>query len=488
MMGAVFAGCPATPGECGPETCDGCCQGAVCVGGNSAASCGQHGRACDVCVGTQVCGAVSGQCEASVSNTDAGTSLVDAGTMSDAGVPTCTPRTTCLVNECGTVSDNCTGSVVCPLCGSNLVCLPNNRCGLPLCENGVKDQGEGDVDCGGPCAAKCGVGQSCNALADCDAHATCDAKVCLPGRWAALPPLPAARANAAGGVRQGQLYVFGGVDRDGRTTDTTFIFNGTSWDSGASMPLARQEASVVARKDGSLVVIGGEPRFGQEDGGVGSRVDVYTPTSNSWARLPDLPRERASACTVELPDGRLVVLGGYEGQNDSQTLRSVAVLAPDSGAWVETENALAVARSGALCQLLADGGVFLAGGITTGTALCTTTTEVVDPSTFTSHFLAPMPRPQAVPGGGVLADGSAWVLGGWGCSTTNRGGSPTKSSWVLRSDQGTWAPAASLPTETSGPTQVAAPDGGFWVVGGFEPAPNNGLFPVAVDHAWSFTP
>jgi hypothetical protein len=36
-----------------------------------------------------------------------------------------------------------------------------NACAPAKCDDGVKNQGEGDVDCGGPCPAKCPTGKTC---------------------------------------------------------------------------------------------------------------------------------------------------------------------------------------------------------------------------------------------------------------------------------------------------------------------------------------
>jgi hypothetical protein len=58
----VLAGCPPQTivPACGPSTCAGCCDALnVCQLGTSANTCGSAGNACDVCVGSQVCGATA---------------------------------------------------------------------------------------------------------------------------------------------------------------------------------------------------------------------------------------------------------------------------------------------------------------------------------------------------------------------------------------------------------------------------------------------
>ena len=48
---------------------------------------------------------------------------------------------------------------------------------LASCSDGVRNGGEGDVDCGGSCAAKCTVGKTCAKGSDC-ASSSCAAGVC----------------------------------------------------------------------------------------------------------------------------------------------------------------------------------------------------------------------------------------------------------------------------------------------------------------------
>ena len=96
------------------------------------------------------------------------------------------------------------GGLSCPPCGAglkcntasdceSLVCGTKNQCALPpctcqapTCGDGVKNQGETDVDCGGPCP-KCGPGKSCGVAADCASSVCTTGKCACP---AGMIPLP----------------------------------------------------------------------------------------------------------------------------------------------------------------------------------------------------------------------------------------------------------------------------------------------------------
>lgn len=46
------------------------------------------------------------------------------------------------------------------------------------CHNGLKEDWEGDVDCGGPCIRKCIKDQTCNHTTDCESDLECKASRC----------------------------------------------------------------------------------------------------------------------------------------------------------------------------------------------------------------------------------------------------------------------------------------------------------------------
>jgi N-acetylneuraminic acid mutarotase len=80
-----------------------------------------------------------------------------------------------------------------------------------------------------------------------------------------------------------------------------------AWATAAPLPEARTEvAAAVVR--GEVAVVGGLT----ENGDASARVDAYSPSSDTWSRLPDLPV--GVHHTLAASDGqRLYVVGGYGG-------------------------------------------------------------------------------------------------------------------------------------------------------------------------------
>jgi N-acetylneuraminic acid mutarotase len=102
----------------------------------------------------------------------------------------------------------------------------------------------------------------------------------------------------------------------------------TQWRQGAPLSAPRSEVGAAAA-GGVIYVVGGFAPNGQGS----SRVDAYSPRTNSWRRLQDLP------VTTHHPTaagyrGRVYVAGGYGG--DGQPLARAFVLA--NGRWTELPN------------------------------------------------------------------------------------------------------------------------------------------------------
>ncbi len=89
---SLASSCTLTGSACGPDTCNGCCDGnGICQPGGTAAVCGASGNACVACGANEACNA--GSCGA-VQAVDGDGGTVDAGAP-DAGGPTCSTPVAC---------------------------------------------------------------------------------------------------------------------------------------------------------------------------------------------------------------------------------------------------------------------------------------------------------------------------------------------------------------------------------------------------------
>lgn len=193
-------------GTCtGNQTCGGggtpsMCGGAAgCVPRNcqqAGAECGFAGDGCggmldcNACPPPRVCGGAGpSKCGGGQISPDGGNPVLPDG-------GTCSPRTTCIPDECGPVADGCGGILTCPGCPTGTTCGGGgapSMCGAPACaKKTCNDQSAncgyapdgcgGLLDCGGPnaCAppAFCGGGGPNRCGAGADAGSSCT-NLCL---------------------------------------------------------------------------------------------------------------------------------------------------------------------------------------------------------------------------------------------------------------------------------------------------------------------
>ena len=130
----------------------------------------------------------------------------------------------------------------------------------------------------------------------------------------------------------------------------------SEWEPRAPMPLPRTEVS-AATVGNEIVVLGGFTI----DRGASNRVDAYSPSRNSWRRLPDLPVGVHHSTAVGA-GGKVYVLGGYTVEGF--VLRSVFVL--DRGRWRSLPR-MPFPRAAAGAGV-AGGKIVVAGGVTVGAA------------------------------------------------------------------------------------------------------------------------
>jgi hypothetical protein len=162
--------------------------------------------------------------------------------------------------------------------------------------------------------------------------------------------------------------------------------------------------------DGRVLLAGGFYRNGKPS----PAAQLYDPATDSWTRLPDMPDPRLSQTATLLPDGRVLVAGGTDGDRD---FASVLLFDPRMGAW-QAGPAMRTGRESASAALLGDGRVLVVGGFNRSTAGeqpgPVASAEMYDPA---RSAWVPAASPPSPGGGGrllTLPDGSALFVGGFG--------------------------------------------------------------------------
>jgi len=275
-------------------------------------------------------------------------------------------------------------------------------------------------------------------------------------------PEPLSRPAVALG-RDGRIYAFGGYDTT--VLATTYIYDPATnrWTRGASMRVAREGGRAVTLPDGRIAVLGGG--IGCADnlcttGTVYDRADVYTPSSNSWAKLAPMPHPRYRFAAVPR-DGRIYAIGGSNG---AAALSSVEAYNPASNSWTAVAN-LPRPLEGSAAAVESNGTIDVVGGLDGGAGgVNATNAAYATLFSFDGHAWHPSPpllRGTEDAAATLGPDGQVYVAGGFDNAwlTTVQRYDPVAERWSL---------GPSLPSPRCCMGMVTARDGRIYVVGGGE--------------------
>jgi len=127
--------------------------------------------------------------------------------------------------------------------------------------------------------------------------------------------------------------------------------------------------------------------------------------SGGWAATGEMSQPRWSAAAALLPDGRLLITGGYGGTGQLATAEIYA------GGQFTACAPMLLARGGHTAVTLADGRVLVAGG-TRPDGIATSAAEIYDPAANAWSVAGPMIEGRAGHTAALLRDGRVLIAGG----------------------------------------------------------------------------
>jgi hypothetical protein len=171
------------------------------------------------------------------------------------------------------------------------------------------------------------------------------------------------------------------------------------------MSLERAAHQATLLKSGQVLITGGCAGHGCDR--ILTSVETYDPINRSFRSVAPMVTPRASHAAIGLPDGRVLVIGGWTGRG--ATAR-VEIYDPASNQWTFVHDMIEP-RMSPIANPLADGRVLVVGGeVRTGTALASA--EIFDPTTSTFSKAGSMRTPRGSHVAIPLADGRLLVTGG----------------------------------------------------------------------------
>ena len=197
-------------------------------------------------------------------------------------------------------------------------------------------------------------------------------------------------------------------------------------------------------------------------------IEVFDPTTDDWLRLSNIPSNRLFPDIVTLNDGRILIVGGVDGNaNTADSLDVVEAYDPVKGEWkgLEPMNEPAVEQA---VVSLADGRVLVAGG--SGSMILrqeTARAEIFDPVTNSWTLTGDMNVSRVSPEAIALTDGRILVTGGLGSYGMTLGDSP--DSEVYDPDTEEWTLTGPMSVRRMSHTLTLLHDGRVLAVGGEDP-------------------
>ncbi len=154
--------------------------------------------------------------------------------------------------------------------------------------------------------------------------------------------------------------------------------------------------------DGRVLLTGG---FAGNEQALNS-TELFDPVAQTFSPAPTLAVGRMSHSATLLPDGRVLIAGGFNGDY----LASAEIYDPQTNSFTSAGSML-TGRSGHVAVLLNDGKVLVAGGTGEGWSFLQSA-EIYDPQTNTFSATGAMSVPRESHTATLLTDGSVLITGG----------------------------------------------------------------------------
>lgn len=232
----------------------------------------------------------------------------------------------------------------------------------------------------------------------------------------------------------------------------------------------------ITLDDGRVLVVAGVVSGGSPGTySAARRAALYDPDSDEWIEAASLHESRAQPSVSRLPDGSILVVGGYYGRGlelgSKQSVRgSVERYYPAEDRW-ELVGELHGERRNHTATVLPNGRVLVIGGAGPGIqSVRQPTAEVFDPATNTWEMVAEVSDTLIGHAVTLLDDGRVLITGGtipldhWEADTGS--GAPVASAWLLDPDTGQFDEIPSMAQPRARHTATRLPSGRVLVAGG----------------------
>jgi hypothetical protein len=233
-----------------------------------------------------------------------------------------------------------------------------------------------------------------------------------------------------------------------------------------SMTSARESHTATLLSDGEVLVVGGDAWVQFAYCRIACRfvfrplasAELFDPVIGSFTETGTMAARRTLHTATLLGNGKVLVAGGYSGDNFAVPLAGAEIFDPSTGVFTPTGN-MASARAGHTATLLANGNVLLTGG--QGASAVTSTAELFDPASGEFTSTGSMGTARINSTATLLKNGEVLVIGGEDAS-----GNPVATAELFDPATGTFAPTGSMSVTRAAHTATLLTSGAVLVTGG----------------------
>jgi WD40 repeat protein len=252
------------------------------------------------------------------------------------------------------------------------------------------------------------------------------------------------------------VLVTGGITTSTGLRSVEFYDPATqTWTSTGTMATPRHYHTATLLSDGKVLVSGGNDTI--------RTAERYDPATQTWTSTGTMATPRRFHTATLLPDGKVLVSGGRGASSTGApptNLKTAERYNPATNTWSATP-AMSTTRSHHTATLLPNGKVLVTGGFGgSGTGVPLASAELYDPTSNTWSSTGAMASPRRYHTATLLPSGKVLVAGGYD------GTSDLASAELYDPNTGTWAPTACLAQARHHHTATPLPSGEVLLIGG----------------------
>jgi uncharacterized repeat protein (TIGR01451 family) len=218
-----------------------------------------------------------------------------------------------------------------------------------------------------------------------------------------------------------------------------------------SLGMARDLHTATLLPNGTVLVVGGYDGTNSL-----ASAELYDPVNGTWTTTGSLGIARKGHTATVLPNGTVLVVGGNDGTN---SLASAELYDPATGTWSAT-GSFGIGRYYHTATLLTNGKVLVAGGYDGSTSLASA--ELYDPATGACTPVGSLATARDLHTATLLPNGTVLVVGGYD------GTNSLASAELYDPANGAWSATGNLGTVRDLHTATLLTNGKVLVAGGYD--------------------